>query len=344
MLLEVLLISLLLSPKPRGIYKFSAIWYNRIIHTKEELSQEMDINGLKYFLKVAQCLNFTRAAEECFITQTAMSQHIANMEKELGFQLFVRNKRKVELTVAGHNFYNHISRLIENYETAVSSSQSLASGATGSVVVAVTSCIESLILMFRIRHFKTQYPSLQMSMITIRPCEMVEYLQRGKCDLAIGVPHDMAEVRGIEVHILGSFKPYVVCPGNHPLAGNKRITPEMLSGHSIALLDLRNMPATLKQMHYDMDQMGLHDFQNMVTFEQIERMEDLLFMSLVTSRLSIVPEFAIGYAEGDLTLLELDSPKAVTLPLGIGYMADNSNPVLSLALDVIRDSRIPLNY
>mgnify|MGYP003378439773 CR=1 FL=1 len=47
----------------------------------------MDIRGLKYFISAAECLNFTRAAKECFITQTAMSQHIANMEKELGFQL-----------------------------------------------------------------------------------------------------------------------------------------------------------------------------------------------------------------------------------------------------------------
>ncbi len=304
----------------------------------------MDINGLKYFLKVAQCLNFTRAAEECFITQTAMSQHIANMEKELGFQLFVRNKRKVKLTVAGHNFYNHISRLIENYETAVSSSQSLASGATGSVVVAVTSCIESLILMSRICYFKTQYPDLHMSVIVIRPCEMVEYLQRGKCDLAVGVPHDMAEIRSIKVHILNSFKPYVACPGNHPLSKYKRITPEMLSGHQIAILNLKNMPASCKQMYYDMEQMGLHDFENMITFEQIDRMEELLFMSLVTSRPAIVPEYVLNYAEGDLTLLELDSPKSITLPLGVGYMADASNPALSLALDVIRDDRIPLNY
>ena len=65
----------------------------------------MDIRGIKYFISAAECLNFTRAARECFITQTAMSQHIANMEKELGFQLFRRNNRNVELTPAGRDFY-----------------------------------------------------------------------------------------------------------------------------------------------------------------------------------------------------------------------------------------------
>lgn len=68
----------------------------------------MDIRGLKYFISAAECLNFTRAAKECFITQTAMSQHIANMEKELGFQLFRRNNRNVELTTAGRDFYEQM--------------------------------------------------------------------------------------------------------------------------------------------------------------------------------------------------------------------------------------------
>ena len=63
----------------------------------------MDIRGLRYFISAAECLNFTQAAKECFITQTAMSQHIANMEKELGFQLFRRNNRRVELTAAGRD-------------------------------------------------------------------------------------------------------------------------------------------------------------------------------------------------------------------------------------------------
>ncbi len=61
----------------------------------------MDLNGIEYFVKAAETLNFTRAANECQITQTAMSQHISNMEGSLGFRLFDRTTRKVALTPAG---------------------------------------------------------------------------------------------------------------------------------------------------------------------------------------------------------------------------------------------------
>ena len=85
----------------------------------------MDIRGLKYFISAAECLNFTRAAKECFITQTAMSQHIANMEKELGFQLFRRNNRNVELTTAGRDFYEQMKAVVHSYDNAVRHSQNL---------------------------------------------------------------------------------------------------------------------------------------------------------------------------------------------------------------------------
>ena len=88
----------------------------------------MDIRGIKYFISAAECLNFTRAARECFITQTAMSQHIANMEKELGFQLFLRNNRNVELTPAGRDFYEQMKLVVHGYDNAVRHSRNLSSG------------------------------------------------------------------------------------------------------------------------------------------------------------------------------------------------------------------------
>ena len=72
----------------------------------------MDIRGLQYFISAAECLNFTRAARECYITQTAMSLHIAKMEKELGFQLFSRKNHVVKLTPAGKDFYVRAQRIV----------------------------------------------------------------------------------------------------------------------------------------------------------------------------------------------------------------------------------------
>ena len=84
----------------------------------------MDIRGLKYFISAAECLNFTRAAKECFITQTAMSQHIANMERELGWPVTVRHTGGTGgggtvLTDGGKRLVNRYRRLQAEADRAV---------------------------------------------------------------------------------------------------------------------------------------------------------------------------------------------------------------------------------
>lgn len=61
----------------------------------------MDMKSLNYFVHAAETLNFTKAAKECYISQTAISLSIAKMEEELGFMLFDRNNRSIRLTPAG---------------------------------------------------------------------------------------------------------------------------------------------------------------------------------------------------------------------------------------------------
>ena len=69
----------------------------------------MEIRQLKYFLKLAETLNFSKASRELFITQSTLSQQILNLERELDQQLFIRNSHEVVLTEAGHFSQNQQS-------------------------------------------------------------------------------------------------------------------------------------------------------------------------------------------------------------------------------------------
>lgn len=63
----------------------------------------MDLRHLKYFLAVAETRNFTQAAASCYVAQSALSQQIARLEKDVGAQLFSRTSRSVRLTAAGNS-------------------------------------------------------------------------------------------------------------------------------------------------------------------------------------------------------------------------------------------------
>ena len=63
------------------------------------------IKQIKYFQAIVRCQNFTKAAEECFISQSAISQQLQALEKELGVTLLLREGRKFSLTPAGDFFY-----------------------------------------------------------------------------------------------------------------------------------------------------------------------------------------------------------------------------------------------
>jgi DNA-binding transcriptional LysR family regulator len=79
----------------------------------------MDLRSLNYFVHAAKYLNFTQAAKECYISQTAVSLAIAKLEDELGFLLFERNNRVIGLTEAGKEFYNWASQILQSYDNAV---------------------------------------------------------------------------------------------------------------------------------------------------------------------------------------------------------------------------------
>ena len=73
----------------------------------------MNIETIRCFISLAECLNFTRAAAKEHITQTAMSRKISSLEKELDVVLLYRDTRQVELTVAGNEFYLKAQELLK---------------------------------------------------------------------------------------------------------------------------------------------------------------------------------------------------------------------------------------
>lgn len=91
----------------------------------------MLLRQIKYFVTVVDTGSFTEAAEECFISQSAIFQQILSLEKELGVQLLVRSTRRFTLTEPGKYLYSHGKKLLGETEKLKNGTIAAAAGARG---------------------------------------------------------------------------------------------------------------------------------------------------------------------------------------------------------------------
>ena len=86
---------------------------------KQKDEKSMLLRQMKYFVAVIDCNSFTEAAEQCYISQSAISQQIQSMEKELGVELIRRGNRRFTITPTGQYFYSHCKAILEQVDELI---------------------------------------------------------------------------------------------------------------------------------------------------------------------------------------------------------------------------------
>lgn len=121
----------------------------------------MEIYQLQYFIKTAEVLHFTKAAELCFVTQSGLSQQIKKLEEELGMPLFIRIGKKIQLTEAGSVFLIHAKQVIENVQNGKQAIDDLNEMIGGELRIGVTYIFGLLVLPI-VNLFAKRYPNLKI--------------------------------------------------------------------------------------------------------------------------------------------------------------------------------------
>ena len=98
----------------------------------------MNTNQLRYFVAAAECRSFTKAADKCYITQTAINQQIRALEDSLGVPLFDRSSRPISLTPAGSAFLSDARSILGRIDQAVNRSQEVSTGMVGTLRIGLT--------------------------------------------------------------------------------------------------------------------------------------------------------------------------------------------------------------
>ena len=145
----------------------------------------MELRHLKYFLAVAEELNFTKASERLCISQPPLSRQIIELENEIQARLFIRNNKKVELTEAGKYFEKEVKDLFQNLENVTVKTKKIAENVSGEFRIAYISSIYSSEISELIKYLREQFPYVNFKLFEISTTKQISALEQGKIDLGI---------------------------------------------------------------------------------------------------------------------------------------------------------------
>ena len=205
----------------------------------------MELRHFRYFIAVAEEMNFHRAAQRLNISQPPLSVTIAQLEGEIGVLLFSREKKKIALTDAGKRFLIHARDVMSHTDAAVTGAQLAADGKVGCLSFAFVGSSITGYLQNAMRLFQDTYPDVDIDLIQANNQDIVLKLENGELDFG---------VMRLPVNIPVNFKIYaeqkdhycLAVPDNHPLSRRSSVTIS-----DIAKEDLILFPRKVAPKHYD---------------------------------------------------------------------------------------------
>jgi LysR family hydrogen peroxide-inducible transcriptional activator len=195
--------------------------------------ERMELNQLRYFLKVAERANFTHAAEELGMTQPALSRSIAKLEDDLGQPLFDRKSRTVALTDAGRLFSVRAAQIVMLVDDALLELTDRED--CGRIRVGAIPTIAPFFLPMVLREFRDQSPDVSVVAFEETTDKLLHRCRQGEVDVAIlAAPID---AKYLETETLFEEELLVVMPKGHLLAKHKSVSLAELRDHPFFLLD-----------------------------------------------------------------------------------------------------------
>jgi len=177
---------------------------------------------LKAFVALADLKNFTRAAEQCHLSQPAFSALIRALEEAIGLRLFDRDTRKVELTTEGRLFLESAARLLEDLDHALSDLAEHAAQRRGRVAVAVLPALAAGWLPAVLAEFHAAHPGIELDVADALSEECVERVRAGRADFALAAIRASAPELRTDPFCVDRF--HLVCRRDHALAAKRRVT------------------------------------------------------------------------------------------------------------------------
>lgn len=291
----------------------------------------MDYQKLKYFLKAAQTLNFSKAAKEMYITPQSFGRQITLLEQEMGFPLFERSTRQIRLTAAGKIVYGSLSGMVDELEREYEKICAIGSKRSRQIQIGVFNALSrNKIISPVVNGILANYPKQDISICMRDMRDLVRDVVSGDLDLGITVTHDAEpQWSNCETIPLMSAPAQIVVSKYHPWYMKDAVSvEEMLARPFIRM----KMPEFVRsELFYTVP---------CESVTEVDNYETLCLMLDQGEHFTVLNPAVDRYCEQQGTSLPLPC-NAFEFSLSLVYSKNNPHPFLWSLCEFIRETLEP---
>lgn len=286
-------------------------------------SGKMELRHLRYFIAVAEELNFTKAAEKLCIVQPSLSKQIRDLEEEIGVILFERDKRNVHLTKAGKGFLEHAYQAITCAERAIATAKQIVLSNNKETKIGFNPLAEILIaphiiVMLRNNGYKVELKSMNCS-------DQIYDLKNSKLDLTF--TRYKLEDPEYENILIKNEPLYLFYRENYKDLDDS-VTIQTLENSQFITFSAHDAPVLAEKTLSFLKQKNIKP-QHKIMCSNI--MQHINFLNTLNCW-SIIPEYAISFLKGEYNVKKME----LSAPLYANYRKRSNNSSLNIILPLLQ--------
>jgi LysR family hca operon transcriptional activator len=290
----------------------------------------VELRHLRYFVAVAEELNFTKAAQRMCTVQPSLSQQIKDLEQEVGVQLLQRSNRKVELTEEGKAFLKEARLSLEHAEKAILDARQVAHLTKEQLNIGFVPVAEMKVFPYIMPNIRAQFPELKIHFHSLTDAEQLKSLHKGEIDIAFTrYAEDAPDIESVQVFT----EPLaLIMPKDCPEAMLRHISIKSFNQQEFIVSDEHSSPELFRIIQEFFKQSKLN--VNVVQYST----NILLNVNLVGMGVgwSLVPSYVIPLL-GDKIVVKSTIEPLPMIGLYASYRKDKKNEAIELILKVLKE-------
>ena len=276
----------------------------------------MELRHLRYFVALAECLSFTRAAERVHVTQSTLSHQIRQLEDELGQALFDRIGKRVVLTEAGETFLGYAAKALREVDQGLSDLLRSGEALSGEVRIGATGTFNIGFVPECLALFLARNPTVKVSVEELSGDVIAQKLVDASLD--VGIAYQPADAASLWFEPLYTEEMVLVVGNAHALAQRKRVRMAELHRQSIVMLP--HAFTTRAMLDHCFRTSGAEP----VVVAEMNTIAPMIGLVARTHLVAIVSRHAVP-PQAEVKVIPLESPTPVRTP-GLLWKRDAKQP------------------